>query len=71
MIGEAGAKADFSERSARHEHALARCADAEAMHVLADAFTDAAAKHPREVDGMDAGFAREFVEGKATAVFGL
>jgi len=71
LIGKAGAKADFGERSARHEHALARCADAETMNEFADAFTDAAAEDAGEMDGVDTGFARELVEDKATAMVGV
>lgn len=39
--------------------------------MLADAFTHTAAKHSGEMDRMDAGFEREFVEGEAAAVLGL
>ena len=71
MIGEADGEAELSKRSVRSEHAFASGADAEAMHILADAFADGAPEDAREIDGMDAGFEGEFVEGKATAVLVL
>src|SRR5690349_13381836 len=57
LIGEAGAKAELGERNVRGKQAFASGADAQAMDMLAYAFANAAAKHAREMDGMDAGFA--------------
>src|SRR5262249_44060088 len=71
LIGEASAKTDFGERSVRREHALARCADAQAMDVLADAFADATAKNAGDVDRMDTGFTGEFIQSEPTAMLGL
>ena len=68
LIGEAESEAEFGKRSLRGEHAFAGGADTEAMNVLADAFADAAAKHARKMNGMDAGFAGKFVEGEPAAV---
>ena len=70
LVGEAGRKADFRKRGVRIEHAFASAADAEAMDMVADAFTNAAVKNAREVHGMDAGFACKLVEGEPAAMFG-
>jgi len=71
LIGEAGAATELGERNVRSEHAFASGADAEAMDMLANAFANAAAKHAREMDGMDAGFAGKFVEPEAAAMLSL
>jgi len=71
LIGEAGAAAELGERNVRGEQAFASGANAEAMNVLADAFANAAAKNAREMDGMDAGFAGEFVEPETAAMLSL
>lgn len=70
LIGEAGCIADFCQRRVRIEQAFASGADAEAMDMVANTFTDAAAKNAREVYGMDAGFACQLVEGEPAAMFG-
>ena len=69
LIGEAGCEADFRKRGVWIEHAFASGADAEAMDMVADAFTNRAAKNARQVHGMNAGFACELVEGKPAAMF--
>ena len=71
MVGEARGKADVSERGFGREHLFASGADAEAVNIVADAFFGAAAKNAGEMDGMDASFAGELVEGEAAAVLGL
>lgn len=71
LVGEAGLEAEVGEGRLRGEHAFAGGANAQAMDVFAEAFPDATAENAREMNGMDAGFASEFVEGEAAAMLGL
>ena len=71
MVGEAGGEAEVGEGRLWFKHLFAGRANAEAMDVFADTFADAAAKDAGEMDRMNAGFAREFVESEAAAMFGF
>lgn len=71
LVGEASLEADIGEGRVRGEHAFASRADAEAMDVFAEAFTDTPAKDAGEVHRMDAGFAGEFIEREPAAMLGL
>ncbi len=71
LIGEAYAQADSRKRKLRIEEIPGGSADAQAVRVLADAFSLEAAEDPREVHRMNAGFGAEFIEGQSLRVFGV
>lgn len=71
LIGEARGKAEVRERGFEREHLFASGADAKPVDVFTDAFSNAAAEDTRKMNGMNAGFAGQFVESEPAAMFGF